>query len=126
MKRGMADLAGVAAEIVKRGDIPEQNSVRFQGCVRQRILSDGHSLAREEQSSQYEKSQQHSATASVLESRRMRGNRLLILSANGVPLWLGRSCSVERKPVLAVVPCKVGLPGASGHEGPFKPVRGRP
>src|SRR5262249_22547405 len=43
----------------------EIHDVRFQGCVRQRILSDGHSLAREEQSSHYEKSQQRSATASV-------------------------------------------------------------
>src|SRR5262249_22744535 len=33
MKKGMADLAGVAAGIVKRGDIPEQNFQRAKAAL---------------------------------------------------------------------------------------------
>jgi hypothetical protein len=33
VKRGMADLAGVAAEIVKRGDIPERNFQRAKAAL---------------------------------------------------------------------------------------------
>jgi hypothetical protein len=78
VKRGMADLAGVAAEIVKRGDIPERNFQRAKAAL--------YGLLLEMDTKADRKKRDRSITAALWTARRV-ARQLWDLPRMGSAFW---------------------------------------